>query len=207
MNMTRKVLNHFAIGKAILFSLLIMGIGSCNMSDKDNGFHLEEFAIDDIILESIVDSMVEMHLPILQSEKDEHVVSLNLAKRDSVLLFVFSSRKKNEIINRYIYRENKRIMGYINSKDKEVILLSDIDHLADIGTLYGRFIHPTGNKKPFKYMKYPSNLYIGENQDSWPHFELIYDPTYIIYPFMNNRFLSPHITKDPDSEEFLKQVP
>jgi hypothetical protein len=84
-----------------------------------------------------------------------------------------------------------------------MILLSDIDELSDLGQLFGHFIHPTGVLKSFSYMKYPSNLYIGDDQNSWPYFYLIYDPTYIVYPFVNNEFLQPFMTTNP--EEDLKQ--
>ena len=46
-------------------------------------------------------------------------------------------------------------------------------------------------------MKFPENLYIGDNLNTWPDFELIYDPTYIVYPYINNTFLHPIMTKDP----------
>lgn len=185
------------MNRATIILSLVMAIVSCNTPNKDSGFPLEEFAIDDARLKSIVDSMTEMHLPMLQPDDNEQVLSLNLTKKDSTTLFIFSLRKKDEIINRYIYRENKRILGYTNSKNEEVILLSDIDDLDELGLLFGRFIHPTGTCKSFSYMKYPSNLYIGEEQNSWPNFELIYDPTYIIYPYLNNRFLQPYMTKNP----------
>jgi len=190
---------HIKSKVTILFTLLfILGsFYSCNVSEKRCGFRLSEFVIDDVRLGSIIDSMVEMHLPILQSDKEKKVLSLNLARRDSSLLFVFSLRGEDELINRYIYRENKRIVGYTNSGDIDVILLSDIDDLSELGQQYGRFIHPTGKHKAFKYMKFPENLYIGDNLNTWPDFELVYDPTYIVYPYINNTFLHPIMTKDP----------
>ena len=46
-------------------------------------------------------------------------------------------------------------------------------------------------------MKFPENLYIRDDSNTWPDFELLYDPTYIVYPYVNNSFLQPVMTKDP----------
>ena len=191
-------INLSAIGKAILLLFLTMEIiVSCRTSDKENGFLLEEFIVDEVELKSIVDSVIKKHLTILQSE--EKVMSLNITHKDSITFFVFSLRNKNEIIDKYIYRENKRILGYINSMNEEILLLSDIDELPEVGLICNHFVHPTGNVQLFEYLKYPSNLYIGEDHNSWPYFELIYDPTYIIFPYKNNRFTQPYMTTNPDS--------
>ena len=66
-------------------------------------------------MKSIVDSMVEMHLPVLQSEEKKQILSLNLSQKDSALLLIFSLGNEKELIYKYIYRENKRIVGYTNS--------------------------------------------------------------------------------------------
>lgn len=152
--------------------------------------------------------MTQMHLQSLQSETRKKVLSLNLAKKDSSLLFMFSLRSEDDLINKYIYRDNKRIVGYIISGNYEIILLSDIDDLSEFGRLYGEFIHPTGFLKEFCYMYFPESLYVGDGQNTWPQYELIYDPTYIIYQYVNNRYLSPVITKNPylTDEDIEKKI-
>ena len=169
---------------------------SCNLS-KDNGFELEEFAIDNAGLHSVVDSVINMYSPVLQSTDEKKILSLNLSHKDSVLLFIFSIRDEEELLNMYIFRDNKRIVGYTTIGKEDIILLSDIDDLPELGELFGSFIHPTGISKELSYMKYPNNLYIGEGVNVWPKYELIYDPTYLIYPFINNTFLQPIMTKNP----------
>lgn len=199
--MIRMILKQFKRDNTyIILPLLfiICTFFSCHGVEKHNGFRLNEFAIDDVRLRAIVDSMVEMHLPVLQSEKEKKIISLNFSRKDSVLYFVFSLRDEEELIVKYIYRENKRIVGYTNSRNIEVILLSDIDDLSEFGKQYERFIHPTKNSKAFNYMKFPENLYIRDDSNTWPDFELLYDPTYIVYPYVNNSFLQPVMTKDPD---------
>lgn len=187
----------------LLFITIISIIGlffGCNSSNKEDGFFLEEFTIDNNEMRSIVDSMVEMHLPVLQSGEKKQILSLNLSQKDSALFFIFSIRNEKELIYKYIYRENKRIVGYTNSGDINVILLSDIDDLSNFGSIFERFIHPLGNSKLFNYMKYPHNLYIGEGENTWPTYELFYDPTYIIYSYVNGIFSQPHMTKNPNLE-------
>ena len=183
------------------FFFMMCTFYNCNLPDKHSGFVLIEFAIDDDRLQAIVDSVIEMHLPILHSDEEKSVMSLNLTKKDTALLFIFSLRKEEELMNRYIFRENKRILGYTNSSAKEVILLSDIDHLSDLGREFGRFIHPTRNTKSFDYMRFPENLY-----DGWPNFELIYDPTYIIYTFVDNKFSRPMMTTNPNIDQNVTEL-
>lgn len=202
MNIIRMVSNKCISGKIYSSFLLFFTVStvlSCSMLDKDCGFALNEFSIDDEQLKSIVDSMTEMHLSIILSDKTKKVMSLNLTRKDSALLFIFSLRSEDELIKKYIFRQNKRIVGFVNSEGVEVILLSDIDELSEFGRQYAMFIHPTGILKKFDYMKYPENLYIGEGQNTWPSFELIYDPTYIIYPYEKNKFSTPLMTTDLDS--------
>lgn len=203
MYMTGMVSKTYIIGKVsrLLFVILILGLlYSCNSTNKEDGFLLDEFVIDDNGLNSIVDSIIEMYQPILESEDQKQIMTLNLSHKDSVLLFIFSLRDENELLNRYIYRNNKRIVGYTKTGDEEIIVLSDIDYLPELGNLFGRFIHPIGKSKAFKYMKYPHNLYMGDGQNVWPSFELIYDPTYIVYPYINKKYQHPIMTKNPELE-------
>ena len=93
---------------------------SCNLS-KDNGFELEEFAIDNAGLHSVVDSVINMYSPVLQSTDEKKILSLNLSHKDSVLLFIFSIRDEEELLNRYIFRDNKRIVGYTTIGKEDII--------------------------------------------------------------------------------------
>lgn len=197
--MTKMASKTYIIAKFFMTSILLVCVGlfycGCN-TNKHCGFTLSEFHVDDGMLKNIVDSMVLMHQQSLQSETKK-VLSLNLTRKDSSLVFIFSLMGKDDLVNKYIYRDNKRIVGYTNSGNTEVILLSDIDDLSEFGRLYAKFIHPTGILKEFSYIYFPEGLYVGNGQNTWPQFELIYDPTYIIYQYVNNRFLPLLITKDP----------
>ena len=48
---------------------------------------------------------------------------------------------------------------------------------------------------------FPENLY-----DGWPNFELIYDPTYIIYTFVDNKFSRPIMTTNPDIDQNVTEL-
>lgn len=184
--------------KYVLFLITITCLFyNCTLPNSD-GFELEEFTIDNFELQSVVDSVVEMYSSALQPTENRLILSLNLSHKDSVLFFIFTMRNEYELINRYIYWENKRIVGYTNIKNTYLILLSDIDNLPELGKQYGRFIHPTGGSKVFSYIKFPKKLYANKGACSWPDFEMVYDPTYIVYPYVNNRFLHPVITTNID---------
>jgi hypothetical protein len=203
MNMMRMALRMRLSGNVYIFVffILISLFHGCSVPDKKAGFVLNEFSIDDGKLKSIIDSMTASHLQILQSNIDKKIMTLNLSRKDTALLFIFSIRNENDLIYKYIFRNNKRVVGYTISSNVEVILLSDIDDLAELGNCYGRFIHPIRNFKKFDYMIFPESLYIGRDHNAWPDFELVYDPTYIVYPYVNGKFLSPFMTTNPYTSE------
>ena len=93
--------------------------------------------------------------------------------------------------------------GYIilHNKDLKEIGFDPYEaknNISEFGSQFGKFIHPTGNSEVFKFLNFPQNLYIGEGKNAWPSFESIYDPTYIVYPYVNNKFIHPIITKNPN---------
>lgn len=194
MNMTKMELKKLEKGKIIFLVFFIWWflLYSCSSSVNKTGFQLEEFAIDDDRLNSIVDSVLDMHLAAMQS-KEEVILTLNLSQQDSVLLFMFSLRNHHDLLYNYIFRENLRIIGYKNNGTTDILLLSDIDEISEFGEIFGKFIHPTGKTKTFSYIKFPNNLY----NNGWPEFSLIYDPSYVLYRYINNDYTSPVLTTNP----------
>ena len=73
-HMIRMVLKQFKRDNTyIILPLLLIACTffCCHGVEKHNGFRLNEFAIDNVRLRAIFDSVVEMNLPILQSEKEK----------------------------------------------------------------------------------------------------------------------------------------
>lgn len=186
----------------MIVTLLIAIFASCdNRHGMNKGFTLEEFAIDNIGLDSVIQSVLENKtkaFPSIESDT-EKVLSLNLQSKDSIILFIFSFSSQKELIYS-IYRNNYRIVGYAKYKKRDVILLSDINHISDFGNLFAEFMHPTGNKKSFEYMVFPDNLYSGKENGTWPDYEMMYDHIYLVYKYKEENILPPILTTNPSLE-------
>jgi len=203
MNKIKMVLKRFEKDSIhMVVTLLIAIFASCdNRHSMNNGVTLEEFAIDNIGLDCVIQSVFENKtkaFPCIESDT-EKVLSLNLQSKDSVILFVFSFSSQRELIYS-IYRNNYRVVGYAKYKKRDVILLSDINHISDFGTLFAEFMHLTGNKKSFEYMLFPDNLYSGKENGTWPYYEMKYDPIYLIYKYKEGNILPPILTTNPSLE-------
>ena len=201
--MIKMVLKKFGKDRAYMIVILFAAIfASCGgKHDVNKGFALDEFAIDNYRLDSIILSIFDNStgsFPGIECHA-EKVLSLNFQSKDSAILFVFSFSPKNELVNS-IYRNNYRIVGYAEYDKHDVILLSDINHISDFGTLFAEFIHPTGNKKTFDYMVYPNNIYSGGRNGAWPSYEMIYDPIFLVYKCKGGKFLSPVLTTNLEQD-------
>lgn len=93
MNKIKMVLKRFEKDSIhMVVTLLIAIFASCdNRHSMNNGVTLEEFAIDNIGLDCVIQSVFENKtkaFPCIESDT-EKVLSLNLQSKDSVILFVF----------------------------------------------------------------------------------------------------------------------
>jgi hypothetical protein len=205
--MMKKVLRVFR-KDGLLILLFSISISSCNTSTNNSGcFALEEFAIDNPYLDSIIDSVANWHFKSLSDNmskvdsENNKVMLLEFSHRDSILLFKFIVITKSDAIYKYIYRYNKRIIGYKPTAITNVILVSDINNIVDFGNLFLKFIHPTGNVMIFDFMRFPSDYFYGDSISRWPNFDSLFDPSFIVYQYNGQKFLSPIITTNLDVME------
>lgn len=145
------------IKEFFILILLLLCLYGCNAEKNDNsGFILEEFVFDNHQLDSIVNSVAVLYLNSLSknnlSDDNGKVLILELSGCPNNLLFSFVCLEKYDAIYKYIFRENKRIVGYNKTTLTEVVLLSDIDDLTDLGEYFSDIMHPTGNIKEFQYL-------------------------------------------------------
>lgn len=203
--MIKMVLKKFEKGSInMIFIFLIAVFAGCgNKQAVHKGFVLEEFVIDNVGLDSIVQSVLENDqktFPCIESDTQK-VLALNLQSNDSAILFTFSFFPQKELVYS-IYRNNYRIVGYAEYNKHDVILLSDINHISDFGTLFAEFIHPTGNKKKFDYMIFPDNFYSGKENGTWPNYEMIYDSIFLVYKYQDRKFFSPILTTNIEQDSW-----
>lgn len=186
---------YINIKDKFIIILMLLCLYSCNAEKSDNnGFILEEFVIDNHQLDSIVNSVVELYSNSLSKDNlnDDNgkVLFLELSGCPNNLLFSFVCLNKYDAIYKYIFRDNKRIVGYNITALTEVVLLSDIDDLTDLEECFSEIMHPTGNIKGFQFLKFPKDLYSNGNQ-GWANFDLVFDPRFIVYRYDGKSFSDP----------------
>lgn len=191
---------HLNLRDNYILILLLLCLYGCNTEKSDNsGFILEEFVFDNHQLDSIVNSVAVVYSNSLSKnnlgDDNGKVLILELSGHPNSLLFSFVCLKKSEAIYKYIFRENKRIVGYNKTSLTEVVLLSDIDDLTDLGECFSDIMHPTGNNKKFQFLKFPNDLYSNGSQ-GWAIFDLVFDPRFIVYRYDGKSFSSPISTTD-----------
>ncbi len=183
------------INKFLHIVFLLSCIIFNNCSDR-KGLFLEEFAVKDIELDSIVNLMI--HQEILPN----YVWVLELNKKDSVYSFAFSRQEQESVGYKYVYYRNKRIIGFINKNDYDIIVLSDINHKKDFLKSFYHFIEPVCQTKRFPYLFFPDNQYCDENMQEYngiriPTSGLLYEPTYTEFLNKKREFITSAITKKP----------
>lgn len=178
--------------------LLLLCLCGCNEEKSyNNGFILEEFVFDTHQLDSIVNSVAELYSNSLSksnlSDDNGKVLILELSGCPNNLLFNFVCLKKYAAIYKYIFWHNKRIVGYNKTVLTEVILVSDINDLADFKNCFSNIMHPTGNIKNFHFLSFPKDLY-SKGSQGWADFDLVFDPRFIVYQYDGKTFSAPILT-------------
>jgi hypothetical protein len=160
---------------------------ACKRESKHNGFVLQRFNVVNNQLNSIIKGIKDS-AQILKFGDD--VILLVLRMNDSVPEFCFASTKKKDINEEYIYRENRRIVGYIVNKSlsTEIIVLSNLNSSVDFGMIFYKFLVPTVDKKCFDYIYFPDNQYTIDARGFGPT-PPVFDPYYYFYTYKENRII------------------
>lgn len=188
--------------KTLIILVAFMGLAGCrsfiffNSCSDRKGLFLEEFAVKDIKLDSIVNLMIH------QENLPNYVWVLELNKKDSIYSFAFSRQEQESVGYKYVYYRNKRIIGFINKDDYDIIVLSDINHKKDFLKSFYTFIEPACQTKRFSYLYFPDNQYCDESMQEYngiriPTSGLSYEPTYTEFLYKNREFITSAITKMP----------
>lgn len=139
----------------IVFLALIFLLTACKNS-KDNGLSLQKFEIVDKQFQNL---LLKRSTDIKEIKKKNHTLVLELNRFDySIPEFWFSYQPRNRIPN-YIFKTTKRIVGYLDFNDLEIILLSNIDLIYDFETFFYDFLIPTEEIRNIEYLYFPNNLY------------------------------------------------
>jgi len=168
----------------IAFIFVILSTG-CKREPKHSGFILQRFNVVNNQLNSIINGIKDStHI----LKRGDDVIVLDLRTYNSNPIFCFSSTKKDDLNEYYIYSSNARIVGYIENKNipNDIIVLSDINYIVDFDMTFYKFIVPTLDKKQINYIYFPDNQYIIDRRGFGTP-PKIFDPFKYIYIYKGNK--------------------
>lgn len=182
--MKRKVRDK--ILKFFIVLLFTVNFTSCKIESKRYGFTLQNFNVVNSQLDSIIRGIKDSTHILKQKES---VIVLVLRVNDSKPEFCFTSTEKEEVSEMYIYKNNRRIVGYIdNGKDRPIIVLSTISNKYDFESTFYDFLTPTNEKKYFEYIYFPENQYsIMKDGKGYP--PSFFDPYFYYYRYQDNKII------------------
>lgn len=173
--MKRKI-NNFCLFASILL------LFSC-INETKKGFSLQKFSVSNTNLQVVID---DLSTKIKQSKMDDYELVLELNKYDSIPEFWFMYTKKS-LANYRIFNSNMRVVGYLDNKNMDMLLLSNINNKTDFESFFYSFIKPSNKTKTFSYIFFPDWQYSADEKGLGypPGFV---DYRYLFYIFKNNKF-------------------
>jgi hypothetical protein len=117
----------------------------------------------------------------------DEIPILILHNFDSVPAFYFTTGTKTDIYKLHIFEDNRRIVGYIESKSIDIIVLSTVNSLFDFEMEFYDFIIPETKTKQFEFIDFPKDMYC--LNDGIPCPPLLFDPQYSIFLFKSGTFV------------------
>lgn len=174
-----KKLNNFYLSVAVI--ILFPCLFSC-VNNTNNGFKLQKFTVLNANLQIIIDSLDRK---IEEKKQKDYELVLELNKHDSLPEFWFIYGTKGAI-NHHIFSTNRRIVGYLENKNIDVLLLSNINDKMRFESFFYSFVKPSDKTKEFNYIVFPSWQYaVDENGRGLPYPSVDYQ--YLFYIFENKK--------------------
>lgn len=134
-----------------------------NEDDNTENAHasvLLEFSIIDSKVDSVTKFMIHELYTKKYQAKETMALGFNLMSNDTIeLVYSFHDRKNNELADRFIPINNKRVIGYVNIEDVDIVLLSNINVMEDLTKTLSKIIKPTSNSKAFVNLIYSDSFY------------------------------------------------
>lgn len=202
--------NHGNKNWMVLIIAVVFICVSCYKQPKKNndGMVLTKFEIIDSRINEILDTAISDFIP--NPYPNEDVFILEAIKLDTMSVFITSLLNKKTISEMYIFRNNKRILGYTERHGHDIILLTTTQKFYDVEANYSNYIVPTDSSRFFDYIYFPNNMYndfeTGKPIKGWNNVTVLYDPLFCINVYDKSRKkwfvvsvsrnLSPYLNKD-----------
>jgi hypothetical protein len=164
--------------------LIFMTLGIL-ISCKNRGFGLQKFEIQDSTLVTIADKYIDS-VKALEYFRDGFPLMI-LHEIDTFPGFYFTYAEKEDISLKYIFKENRRIVGYVEVNSKDMIVLSTMSGSYKFEHNFFRFLIPTYMTKEFDFIYFPENLYCVPDRSGFPCPPSLLDPSYKIFIYMENK--------------------
>jgi hypothetical protein len=156
------------------------------ISCKNRGFGLQKFEIQDSTLITIADKFIDS-VKFSDDVTKDGIPLLILHKIDTFPGFYFTYAEKEDVSLKYIFRENRRIVGYVEVNSKDMIVLSTISDSYDFECNFLRFLIPTYTTKEFDFIYFPNNLYCVPDNSGFSCSPSLFNPPYKIFIYMENK--------------------
>lgn len=140
------------------FVVILFIFASCsenNLSDH----RLTNFEIIDSKLDSVTEEIITSLSLNKKLHKDSLYVGLSLNQKKDTIVFEYSLYNDIDDVKTYnVIAENRRVIGYTQKNDINIILFSDINRYNEMMYTLKKFIKPTTKYKKFdlhnEYIRY-----------------------------------------------------
>lgn len=185
----------------LIFILLLNIFSSCDRRINNCSFRLQEFVISNYGLDSIVNLFTHDYNSVNNNMDNGNVIVIDFQYHDSIPQVWISIHEKNELRDKYIFQQNKRIIGYLIKNERTIVLLSGVNLKSDFEFIFGSFIYPKSNTKRFDYIFYPDNQYESDSvvvrlesgdvikKSRWPVVYSMYNPHYVQFKYVDGVFV------------------
>jgi hypothetical protein len=169
--------------------LILTGLVNCKKENKPFGFFLQRFDVVNAQLDSIIQGIKDNTNIRGVLDPKKGVIIMVLRVYDSNPEFCFTLTETDDISVKYIFENNRRIVGYIDTEDFSLIVLSDESSQFDFVSNFYKFLIPTQNTKFFEYIYFPDNLYCIPDSNGIPCPPSFFNPYYYSYLYKDAQFI------------------
>ena len=155
-----------------------------NCSDR-KGFSLQQFEIKNTQLDSVIHSFVDSINRIKDLSHDIPIMALHHI--DSFPAFYFTIVDKENVSPNCIFNNNRRIVGYIKTKNKDMIVLTTENSTSRFQMEFYKFLIPTYRTKKFDFVYFPDDMYCVPDEKGIPCPPLHFETNYKVFIYRNNR--------------------
>lgn len=159
-----------------MMCVLVISFTNCKKEKKAHGFDLQRFDVVSLQLDSVIDGLKDS-CNFIPSFEDGEILVMLLRIYDSIPEFCFTIANKKDFAEDYIFNSGRRIVGFIEHKNIDFIVLSTELSKTRFEMDFYNYIHPTKDTKYFDYIYFPGNMY-AIMEDGIPYPPALFNPIY-----------------------------